>query len=70
MTEDIKCLPLPEWTERNDGIPLYSTQTLREYARAHMARERERCALIVERISGWAGAREIAAEIRGEETQG
>lgn len=31
-----------------------------------VAAERERCARIVERINGWVGTREIAAEIRGE----
>lgn len=33
---------------------------------AELVAERERCARIVERINGWVGPREIAAEIRGE----
>lgn len=38
--------------------PLYGPDALAE--------ERERCARIVERINGWIGTREVAAEIRGE----
>ena len=36
-----------------------------EYAAMAVAEERERCARIVERVNGWLGVREIAAEIRG-----
>jgi len=45
-----------------DDIDRY---TMAEVARA-VAVERERCARIVERINGWVGTREVAAEIRGE----
>lgn len=41
-------------------------QALRSMRAADVAAERERCAKIVERINGWAGTREISAEIRGE----
>ena len=37
---------------------------LRALLEAMVAAERERCALIVDRINGWSGTREIAAEIR------
>ena len=48
----------------SDGICL--TDEFMEFAALVMAAERERCARIVERINGWAGTREMAAEIRGE----
>lgn len=54
-----------EWYLRGDEI-----ERLREHAviLAETARqvEQERCARIVERINGWTGTREVAAEIRGE----
>lgn len=43
-----------------------SRDGLLDLMRAAQAEERERCARIVERINGWIGTREIAAEIRGE----
>jgi hypothetical protein len=39
---------------------------LHPFVRALLAAECERCARIVERINGWTGTRDIAAEIRGE----
>lgn len=48
--------------ERISVLPLYGPAALY----AAVAAERERCARIVERINGWTGTREIAAEIRGE----
>jgi hypothetical protein len=45
-----------------DGAHFYRASTVLRL----LAAERERGARIVERINGWVGTREIAAEIRGE----
>ena len=44
-----------------DMTPLYGPDA----PETAIATERERCARIVERVNGWLGVREIAAEIRG-----
>ena len=43
----------------------YSADAMRTYGAEQVAAERERCARIVERLNGWLGVREVAAEIRG-----
>jgi hypothetical protein len=63
--------PLPEYAHEfrprwfgDDGG--FTEAQMRLYALDAVAAERERCARIVERINGWTGTREVAAEIRGE----
>jgi hypothetical protein len=45
---------------------VFEDADLHPFVRGLLAAERERNARIVERINGWVGTREIAAEIRGE----
>ena len=49
-----------------DGRQRYVLAAIAAAIDRAVAAERERGARIVERINGWAGTREIAAEIRGE----
>lgn len=68
MIEKLGPLPAADRTMWQYGkqIDHFTADQMREYAAQEVAKERERCASIVERINGWVGTREIATEIRGE----
>ena len=60
------CAMYPHTKGRADLEPLYDQAALDAAVARAVAAECERNARIVERINGWVGTREIAAEIRGE----
>lgn len=68
MTDNLPPLPHPVRHDfvGEDTEDLFAADQMRAYAAQAVAAERERCARIVERINGWVGTREVAAEIRGE----